>query len=1191
MNSSFDTKEEHTKFSRLDNPWKGLDSYQETDRLYGRNEEIEILFSRIEYNTQTVIYSRSGIGKSSIINAGIFPKARKAGMLPVGIRLQHTNDIQHPNTPYIEQVRQAIEGAISASGGRLEEIVPHTSSHEETLWEYLHRYRFWLSDDDTQPIVPLLVFDQFEEIFTLEKDHHHVTDFFQQVADLLNGIMPEYLIEQRNTATAVESPSNTTDSAANTRKALFKGIRERQRSQQPQYIQEDLFHIVFSLREDYLSYLERNTAHIPSLKLNRYCLLPINEEQAATIIMEPRPGLVDKDVAKLIIEKITGEKDFQLDGRPAIFVDSAILSLYLSRLYAMLPKDKDKITAELVNTFGDNIIQDFYIEVSTGVSEQSLEYLEDNLLNNEGRRENISVYNAKHIGGLTDEELHYLCEEKKLLRRFAYSGDMRIEYIHDILCPVIKDRRDLRLMMKAQEEEQRKLLEKERQKRKRLELKAKRDRLRYRQRLWVAAALLVAIVGAWLYHQWMNEWEYCAYYENFIQVNGWPVGVGPELSEKKIKIRSVCFKLKKRGHRKDTPFTEVEVTTPDGLLHNTRGNQLVDGGEGHDVKAAIFKRLLKSTMYYVFRSTQTGDSEQVSKIEMLDKDKRTLFIVTYFNGTEDRETMQNLRTSTTKPYVWAVFTDAMGSPLKVCDNGADRMQIFLDENGKEEKYMFFDDSGAPCQNDMDYYGYRAHYDNQNRIDSIWILDPFSEAQFMQLHEYTDSTFATIYTSLDGKPINHQSLGYHRRVAKSDSRGNVIRKEYYDASGNYVNPLVRSALVHFEFDELNRRILTLDFDGDGKPYTQNPKFYPRREYTYVPGSLEMLSERDYRWDKKNSKMYEVKRFSQRLFGSVAEFTDINFEKGTYRMKRVERNENFEPISISYYDKDENPIIDSIDHFYKHIIEENISTDGRKMVVHRYYDTDGSLLSAPGFRDYAIDSCTYSTQGELLSRVCYDSDTTIVKSQGYEYRDGVEVARYARGIHGNPIRCPKWERDGLCYYRLQNVKSMNNVLTYVKPTNEFGTASWAYNGSDPWGISETRSQTTITTKMGGGWKRETITKVYADHIPIESPQVVYIHLTHRNLVADRIGLHDGDLLLNMGSWEYTPNNNSVSKAQEQWKLIGTRPTTLRVARYRQQLHKWQVLTFHIPRFKGIFGCEIYPVYYTNEEYQVFQKIYEL
>ena len=127
------------------------------------------------------------------------------------------------------------------------------------------------------------------------------------------------------------------------------------RSSAVEYIEEDMFRVVFTLREDYLSYLERYTTRIPSMKMNRYCLLPITEEQAVTIIMEPCPGLVSREVARTIIEKITGETDFSLDGHPEIFVDSAILSLYLSRLYDMIPEGQQQITADLVNRFGDNI--------------------------------------------------------------------------------------------------------------------------------------------------------------------------------------------------------------------------------------------------------------------------------------------------------------------------------------------------------------------------------------------------------------------------------------------------------------------------------------------------------------------------------------------------------------------------------------------------------------------------------------------------------------------------------------------------------------------------------------------------------------------------------------------------------------------------------------------------------------------
>ena len=148
---------------KQNNPWKGLDSYNETDRLYGRDEEIEVLFSRIEYNVQTVVYSSSGIGKSSLIRAGIFPKARQAGMLPVSIRLQHSASKNEHHTPYIDQVKNAVDEQLSQHNGWKEEVMPHKNDHEETLWEYLHRFRFYVdTDGNRKQVTPLLVFDQFD---------------------------------------------------------------------------------------------------------------------------------------------------------------------------------------------------------------------------------------------------------------------------------------------------------------------------------------------------------------------------------------------------------------------------------------------------------------------------------------------------------------------------------------------------------------------------------------------------------------------------------------------------------------------------------------------------------------------------------------------------------------------------------------------------------------------------------------------------------------------------------------------------------------------------------------------------------------------------------------------------------------------------------------------------------------------
>lgn len=1165
---------------RNDNPWKGLDSYKETDRLYGRDEEVELLFSRIEYNIQTVVYSRSGIGKSSIINAGIFPKARRAGMLPVSIRLQHTTSFDYPTAPYIEQVQQAIENELQASGGHIEEIVPHKEGHEETLWEYLHRYRFWKDDDHSTPIVPLLVFDQFEEIFTLEKDHHRVTAFFCQVADLLNGIMPDYLSDNEN-----QNESFCGDSG--NRKAFFKGLRERQRTKNS-YLSEDLFRIVFTLREDYLSYLERNTVHIPSLKLNRYCLLPINEEQAATIIMEPRQGLVDKDVAKLIIEKITGETDFELDGRPAIFVDSAILSLYLSRLYDILPEGETKITAQLVNKFGNNIIQDFYLEVIQGVSSQSIEYLEDNLLNNEGRRENISVYNATHVGGVSDQELTYLCNEKRLLRRFAYSGDMRLEYIHDILCPIIKDRRDIRQMVKAQEEERRKLMEQEHHKRELLELKAKADRRRYRNYM-IAGCLIIGIaIFSWLYNYYMNVMQYDCYYESFVQVNGWPVGVGPKLSKDEVLKLSVSYKLSKKGHRSSTPFNSIEVMSNDGLLlHNKMRTPLVKHSEVSDKKGKAFSAMLNNTKYYKFSAIQNSDTARVDKMEAYDINGNILYVITYFKAVEDRENTDG----TVEPsYVWAVYTDMKGAPLQVRDNGADRMQVFYNNKGQEERYMFFDDSGAPKQNDLDCFGYRMHYDEDNRVDSVWTLDPFGEEESLEVRSYSPEVDKYTFYDLKGKRAVQKKLGYHQRVETKDEKSNIIRKDYYGVDMRLVDNSLRPAITAIKYDNLNRVIGTNDYDNSSQPYTQNRKYYAQREYAYIGNSMDLLSEFDYRWDSTHKQMIKVKSYVARLFGSVTEHTTIDVEKNIYRMMRVEQNENYEPVSISYYGKNDKPVLDSIDYFHKHITEQRVLPNGQRIVVHRFYDVDGKLLSAPGHRDYAIDSCIYSSRNLLISRVCYNSDTIIVQSQGYEYKDGIEVARYARGIHGQPIRCPQWEHDRLSYYKMLNVRSTTDALSYVKPISEYGCASWAYDGNDPWGISESRDQHISSNRMGSNWKKETITIVYADHIPLDAHSVVYIHLTRHGFPADRMGLHDGDLLLSIGSWQYTINP-SADAAQEQWKTIGRKSVMMTVGRYDPKKRTWEKLSFNIPTLNSDFGCEIYPVYYTDEEYKVYEKLLAL
>src|SRR5690242_5948328 len=74
-----------------DNPWIGLDSYTESARgyFYGRETETDELSRLVRRQTLTVLFGQSGLGKSSLLQAGLFPLLRETDHLPLYLRLDH----------------------------------------------------------------------------------------------------------------------------------------------------------------------------------------------------------------------------------------------------------------------------------------------------------------------------------------------------------------------------------------------------------------------------------------------------------------------------------------------------------------------------------------------------------------------------------------------------------------------------------------------------------------------------------------------------------------------------------------------------------------------------------------------------------------------------------------------------------------------------------------------------------------------------------------------------------------------------------------------------------------------------------------------------------------------------------------------------------------------------------------------
>lgn len=424
------------------NPWLGLESYQENQIIFGRNEEIEDLTQRVLNDIDTIVYGKSGIGKTSVINAGVLPIVRENGFIPVVLRLDHSN-----NKSYIIQIKEAI--------GKDVEVVETASAKnvdKELFWEFFHRHEFFVDGERAKLI---LVFDQFEEIFTLQQTTVARTEFFKEFAYVLNNVMPKEIAfnsDDLKTEETVESDIQVEGFASMSN--LFNNIKDGVVCPEAQYVNDNNIHFIFILREDFLSEFEFYTTKIPSLKFHRFALRPLNNKQAVEIITKPRPGLVSIDVAHLIIETVTGRSDFSLVDEPEIEVDAAVLSLFLSRIYQKLGDNDDIISSRIIKQFGADIIKDFYLESIESLTDAEIYLLEDKLLTSNNHRNNISY--SDFCRCIDKNKIDSLIHNKKLLRTFNYGNDIRIEFIHDILCPIIKEIKDDRLAKKISIQEKNK---------------------------------------------------------------------------------------------------------------------------------------------------------------------------------------------------------------------------------------------------------------------------------------------------------------------------------------------------------------------------------------------------------------------------------------------------------------------------------------------------------------------------------------------------------------------------------------------------------------------------------------------------------------------------------------------------------------------------------------------------------------
>src|SRR2546423_1305155 len=750
-------------------PWIGLASFTEGDRSFfaGRGDEIEDLLRLVRRDTLTLLYGVSGLGKTSLVQAGLFPAVREENILPVPIRLDYLEGA----LPLAHQIFNAITAAAVAA--RVEAPQPRP---DETLWEYFHREgnHFWSARNDL--VTPFLAFDQFEEFFTLGRE---TPARATQAARLMEEFAD--LVENRPPAALRDDPSRA-------KGFNFKPVPLK---------------VLLAMREDYLADLDRIRSHFRALGQNRLRLLPMGQRQARQVIARGAP-LLAAGVEDRIVDYVAGGS-----GDSEMTVAPALLSLVLRELNERrLARGLDaKITPDLLDVEQHKIFEDFYLRTLADLPPTVRLFIEDELLTASGHRNSAALDDALTRPDVTLPVLNELVN-RRLLAYEDRHHTRRVELTHDVLVPVIKASRDSRLTREALAQAER--------------LRAEQVAQRRKQRftLAVACALGIALLATVWGGYYLFVQEHKSYFAEFTKQNGFPFGAIP-ISEADAQHHAVSYLLVHKGitwqgwhfHWKPA-FRMVAV---DSRLKPTTNHNIgtylwqrdSDSGDGESGQSqARAERLgLQTVCQWEFVSNANGE---IIYERALDRDGHMVFGFIYSPPGSGPSSTRLAR-----------FVGPDGFPQLQRSSQAEYVSIHYDKDGWEDRITYRDGKNLPAAGPDGAFGQGISHnprgqvtqllsldaDGQNMIDNAgncgltitynergWMTEvrsigpdlkpmPVKDGWYISKNEYDalGRSTRTTYLGENGEPVLHKD-GFHGMEAEYDDNGNQTATTYIGLDG-------------------------------------------------------------------------------------------------------------------------------------------------------------------------------------------------------------------------------------------------------------------------------------------------------------------------------------------------------------------------------------------------------------------------
>jgi WD40 repeat protein len=297
-------------------------THNDADRFFGRSREITELSTLVIAYPLTLLYAKSGAGKSSLVKAGLIPELERQNfevLPPVRVnRNPAENDRDRVANIFVYSVLSSLDEHGQASANT-------PSRLRQTLVDYLvqlpHHY-----DRYEMPLTRVLIFDQFEEVFTTHPDRwRDQRGLFEQVNAALE--------------------------------------------------RDPYLRVVFSMREDYVASFDSFMSFLPGKLPVRLRLEMLRRENALEAMVEPLKGTpvsFAPEVAQRLVEQLLQVR--RADGTLYLgaVVEPVLLQVVCDDLWGEMKRREERvITDEILTAFGtiEDSLSRFYENQVVVVSE------------------------------------------------------------------------------------------------------------------------------------------------------------------------------------------------------------------------------------------------------------------------------------------------------------------------------------------------------------------------------------------------------------------------------------------------------------------------------------------------------------------------------------------------------------------------------------------------------------------------------------------------------------------------------------------------------------------------------------------------------------------------------------------------------------------------------------------------------